>query len=49
MSFVVMMLHNENSLPEPKELGFFVGEKPPLSSKNQSSLTNEISITLLEA
>ncbi|XP_075668772.1 G-type lectin S-receptor-like serine/threonine-protein kinase At4g27290 [Castanea sativa] len=49
MSFVVTMLHSESSLPEPKEPGFFVGKKPPSSNKNQSSLTNEISITLLEA
>ena len=44
-----MMLHNESSLIEPKEMGFFVGKKPPSSSKNQSSLTNEIYIMMLEA
>ncbi|XP_075653985.1 G-type lectin S-receptor-like serine/threonine-protein kinase At4g27290 [Castanea sativa] len=49
MSCVVMMLHGESSLPEPKELGFFVGKKPTSSSKNKSSSTNEITVTMLEA
>nr|XP_023901796.1 G-type lectin S-receptor-like serine/threonine-protein kinase At4g27290 [Quercus suber] len=49
MSSVVMLLHNEGSLPEPKELGFFVGKKSPSSSKNQPSSINEITITVLEA
>ncbi|KAK4587115.1 hypothetical protein RGQ29_024015 [Quercus rubra] len=49
MACVVMMLHGESSLPEPKELGFFVGKKSTSSSKNQSSSTNEITVTLLEA
>ncbi|KAF3958095.1 hypothetical protein CMV_016960 [Castanea mollissima] len=49
MSCVVMMLHGESSLPEPKELGFFVGKKSTSSSKNQSSSTNEITVTMLEA
>nr|XP_023913316.1 G-type lectin S-receptor-like serine/threonine-protein kinase At4g27290 isoform X1 [Quercus suber]POF09452.1 g-type lectin s-receptor-like serine/threonine-protein kinase [Quercus suber] len=49
MPCVVMMLHGESSLPEPKELGFFVGKKSTSSSKNQSSSTNEISVTVLEA
>ena len=48
MSFVVMMLHSESSLLEPKEPGFYVGKKSPSSSKNQSSSTNEITITLLD-
>ncbi|KAM3696648.1 hypothetical protein ACJW31_06G054700 [Castanea mollissima] len=48
MSFVVMMLHSERSLQEPKEPGFYVGKKAPLSSKNQSSSTNGITITLLD-
>ena len=48
MSFVVMMLHSESSLQEPKEPGFYVGKKSPSSSKNQSSSTNEITITLLD-
>uniref|UniRef100_A0A7N2MC39 Protein kinase domain-containing protein n=1 Tax=Quercus lobata TaxID=97700 RepID=A0A7N2MC39_QUELO len=48
MSFVVMMLHSEGSLQEPKEPGFYVGKKSPSSSKNQSSSTNEITITLLD-
>ncbi|XP_050240416.1 G-type lectin S-receptor-like serine/threonine-protein kinase At4g27290 isoform X4 [Quercus robur] len=49
MSYVVMMLHGESSLPEPKELGFFVGKKSTSSSKGQSSSTNEITVTMLEA
>nr|XP_023916179.1 G-type lectin S-receptor-like serine/threonine-protein kinase At4g27290 [Quercus suber] len=49
MSSVVMMLHSESPLPEPKELGFFVGKKSSVPSKNQSSSTNEVTITLLEA
>ncbi|KAL0017635.1 hypothetical protein SO802_004704 [Lithocarpus litseifolius] len=49
MSSVVMLLHSEGSLPEPKELGFFVGKKSPSSSKNQSPSVNEITITVLEA
>ncbi|XP_030955620.1 G-type lectin S-receptor-like serine/threonine-protein kinase At4g27290 [Quercus lobata] len=49
MSSVVMLLHSEGSLLEPKELGFFVGKKSPSSSKNQSSSVNEITITMLEA
>ncbi|XP_075653984.1 G-type lectin S-receptor-like serine/threonine-protein kinase At4g27290 [Castanea sativa] len=49
MSCVVMMLHGESSLPEPKELGFFVGKKSTSSSKNESSSTNEITVTMLEA
>ena len=49
MSYVVMMLHGESSLPEPKELGFFVGKESTSSSKGQSSSTNEITVTMLEA
>nr|POF08720.1 g-type lectin s-receptor-like serine/threonine-protein kinase sd1-1 [Quercus suber] len=49
MSYVVMMLHGESSLLEPKEPASFVGKKSPSSSKNQSSSTNEITVTLLEA
>nr|POE57294.1 g-type lectin s-receptor-like serine/threonine-protein kinase [Quercus suber] len=48
MSFVVMMLHSESSLQEPKEPGFYVRKKSPSSSKNQSSSTNEITTTLLD-
>ncbi|XP_075668669.1 G-type lectin S-receptor-like serine/threonine-protein kinase At4g27290 [Castanea sativa] len=48
MSFVVMMLHSESSLLEPKEPGFYMGKKSPSSSKNQSSSTNEMTITLLD-
>ena len=49
MSSVVMMLHGESSLPEPREPTYFIGKKPPSSSKNQSSSINEITVTLLEA
>ena len=49
MSSVVMMLRGESSLLEPKEPTYFVGKKLPSSRKNQSSSTNEITITLLEA
>ena len=49
MSSVVMMLHGESSLPEPKEPAFFIGKRSSLSSKNQSHSTNEITVTLLEA
>ncbi|KAL4619326.1 hypothetical protein ACB092_06G070900 [Castanea dentata] len=49
MSSVVMMLHSESSLPEPKEPACFIGKRLSLSSKNQSPSTNEITVTLLEA
>uniref|UniRef100_A0A2N9J6S6 S-locus receptor kinase C-terminal domain-containing protein n=1 Tax=Fagus sylvatica TaxID=28930 RepID=A0A2N9J6S6_FAGSY len=49
MSYVVMMLQSESSLPETKEPGFIAGKKSSLSSKNQSSSTNEMTITNLEA
>nr|POE48950.1 g-type lectin s-receptor-like serine/threonine-protein kinase [Quercus suber] len=49
MLSVVMLLHSEGSLPKPRELGFFVGKKPPSSNKNQPSSVNEITITMLEA
>ncbi|XP_075669234.1 G-type lectin S-receptor-like serine/threonine-protein kinase At4g27290 isoform X1 [Castanea sativa] len=49
MSSVVMMLHSESSLPEPKEPACFIGKRLYLSSKNQSPSTNEITVTLLEA
>uniref|UniRef100_A0A2N9IDH0 non-specific serine/threonine protein kinase n=1 Tax=Fagus sylvatica TaxID=28930 RepID=A0A2N9IDH0_FAGSY len=49
MSYVVMMLHSESSLPEPKEPGFFVGKKLSILGENQSSSTNEITVSLLEA
>nr|POF09665.1 g-type lectin s-receptor-like serine/threonine-protein kinase [Quercus suber] len=48
MSSVVMMLHGESSLPEPEEPASFVGKRSSSSSKNQSSSTNEITITLIE-
>ena len=49
MSSVVMMLHGESSLPEPKEPTSLVGKTLSSSSKNQSPSTNEITVTLLEA
>ncbi|KAM3757944.1 hypothetical protein ACB098_01G005300 [Castanea mollissima] len=49
MSSVVMLLHSEAPLPEPKEVGFFLGKKSPSLSKNQPSSVNEITITVLEA
>nr|POF09667.1 putative serine/threonine-protein kinase receptor [Quercus suber] len=49
MSSVVMMLHGESLLPEPKEPASFIGKRLSLSSKNQSPSPNEITITLLEA
>ncbi|XP_075665926.1 G-type lectin S-receptor-like serine/threonine-protein kinase At4g27290 isoform X5 [Castanea sativa] len=49
MSSVVMLLHSEGSLPEPKEVGFFVEKKSPSLSKNQPSSVNESTITVLEA
>jgi hypothetical protein len=49
MSYVVMMLPSENSLPEPKEPSFFVGKKLSILGENQSSSTNEMTISLLEA
>ncbi|KAM3757939.1 hypothetical protein ACB098_01G004800 [Castanea mollissima] len=49
MSSVVMLLHSEGSLPEPKEVGFFVEKKSPSLSKNQPSSVNGIPITVLEA
>ena len=49
MSSVVMMLHGESSLPEPKEPALIVGKESSSSSKNQFFSTNEITITQLEA
>ncbi|KAM4129198.1 hypothetical protein ACJW30_01G004100 [Castanea mollissima] len=49
MSSVVMLLHSEAPLPEPKEVGFFLGKKSPSLSKNQPSSVNEITITVLDA
>jgi hypothetical protein len=47
MSSVVLMLGSESPLPQPKEPGFFI-EKDK-NELHESSMTNEISITLLEA
>ena len=49
MSSVVMMLHGESSLPEPKEPTSLVGKKLSSSSENPSLSTNEITMTLLQA
>nr|XP_023913127.1 G-type lectin S-receptor-like serine/threonine-protein kinase At4g27290 [Quercus suber]POF09669.1 receptor-like serine/threonine-protein kinase sd1-8 [Quercus suber] len=49
MSSVVMMLHGESSLPEPKEPTSLVGKKLSSPSKTPSLSTNEITVTLLEA
>ncbi|KAL0001021.1 hypothetical protein SO802_014802 [Lithocarpus litseifolius] len=38
MSSVVMMLHSEIPLPEPKELGFFVGKKSSISMAQEMVL-----------
>ncbi|KAM4092586.1 hypothetical protein ACB094_06G051400 [Castanea mollissima] len=48
MSSVVMMLHGESLLPEPEEPASFVGKRSPSSSKNQSSSTNEITVTMIQ-
>ena len=49
MSSVVMMLHGESSLPEPKEPTSFVGKESSSLSKNKFYSTNEITVTHLEA
>ncbi|KAK7840072.1 putative cysteine-rich receptor-like protein kinase 12 [Quercus suber] len=49
MSSVVMMLHGESSLPEPKEPASFVEKESSSSSKNQFYSSNEITVTQLEA
>ncbi|KAH7544246.1 hypothetical protein JRO89_XS15G0135600 [Xanthoceras sorbifolium] len=52
MSTVALMLGGDGSLPHPKQPGFFTERNLPeselSSSKNQSSSTYEISISLLE-
>ncbi|KAB1202885.1 hypothetical protein CJ030_MR8G027820 [Morella rubra] len=52
MSSVVLMLGSENALPHPKQPGFFTGKHPhdqahSSSRKNESSSTNEVTISLL--
>ncbi|XP_062170543.1 cysteine-rich receptor-like protein kinase 44 [Alnus glutinosa] len=53
MLSVVTMLSNDNSLPEPKEPGFYAGKSSPWayssSANQQSSSTNYISVTQLDA
>ena len=49
MSSVVMMLHGESPLPEPKEPTSLVGKKLSSSSENPSLSTNEITIALIKA
>lgn len=52
LSTVLLMLGSESVLPQPKEPGFFIDKGPhdanSSSSKNESSSTNEITITLLD-
>ncbi|KAB1215267.1 hypothetical protein CJ030_MR4G027352 [Morella rubra] len=52
MSSVVLMLGSENALPHPKQPGFITGKHPhdqahSSSRKNESSSTNEVTISLL--
>lgn len=52
MSSVLLMLHSEGSLPQPKQPGFFIERNlpPEESSSNHKSLgTNDVTITSLEA
>uniref|UniRef100_A0A2N9F3U1 non-specific serine/threonine protein kinase n=1 Tax=Fagus sylvatica TaxID=28930 RepID=A0A2N9F3U1_FAGSY len=53
MSSVVVILGSDSALPQPKQPGFFLekhsNEAHCFSSKLESSSTNEITITLLEA
>jgi hypothetical protein len=52
MTSVVVMLSSENTLPEPKEPGFLINKCRPegeSSSARQTSSTNEITISLLDA
>lgn len=53
MASVVVMLSSENSLPQPKQPGFFT-ERTPLeadnsSDKHEAYSANEVSLSLLEA
>nr|XP_023903925.1 G-type lectin S-receptor-like serine/threonine-protein kinase At4g27290 isoform X2 [Quercus suber] len=53
MSSVIVMLGSESALPQPKQPGFFLEKDSNaahcFSSKQESSSTNEITTTLLEA
>ncbi|KAK2441579.1 G-type lectin S-receptor serine/threonine-protein kinase [Trifolium repens] len=52
MTSVVVMLSSENTLPEPKEPGFLINKcrvEGESSSARQTSSTNEITISLLDA
>ena len=53
MSSVVVILGSDSALPQPKQPGFFLekhsNETHYFSSKLESSSTNEITVTLLEA
>ncbi|XP_057993331.1 G-type lectin S-receptor-like serine/threonine-protein kinase SD1-1 isoform X2 [Hevea brasiliensis] len=53
MASVVVMLSSENSLPQPKQPGFFTERSPPeadtSSNEHQSYSANEISLSLFEA
>ena len=53
MSFVIVMLGSDCALPQPKQPGFFLEKDSNVahgfSSKHESSSTNEVTITILEA
>lgn len=55
MSSVVLMLSGESDLPEPNQPGFLLGmskisyQAKSTSTNIDSSSTNEVTITLLEA
>ena len=53
MSSVVVVLGSEGALPQPKKPGFFLEKDSNVahgfSSKHESSSTNEMTITILEA
>lgn len=53
MSSVVLMLDSENSLPQPKQPGFFMEINPPEadtpSIKHETYSANEVTMTLMEA
>jgi hypothetical protein len=51
-SYVVLMLSNDNTLPQPKHPGFFIERDPAEASSTSESTTylaNKCSITLLQA
>jgi len=51
-SYVVLMLSNDNTSPQPKHPGFFIERDPAEASSTSEStayLANKCSITLLQA